>query len=245
MTYKAALSIRRQLVIFAIAMLVYHILFAYAQIDTAATTNVLVQLTLGGPAYFTVLLAIACGANLSLERSETGRVSLLFPISRIRMALATFAVDGVGLAIAYAYACALAIGVSLVTHGPSFTLRGGSLVACIVLPLAAIAAFYGIVALASVIAGHGRYVAPVVAAICIVLFMFTAQDVPMHGFTQWLNILNPLLYLALASEILLGRVHSLGDFYAHLSLGEITAILATIALVSLTSATLIFRRTRP
>lgn len=244
MTYKAVLAIRRQLIVFAIGMLVYHILFAYAQIDVAATTNVLVQLTLGGPAYFTALLAIVCGVNLSLERSETGGVSLLFPISRVRMALTTFAVDGVGLLLAYAYACALAIGASLVTHGPTFTLRGGSLVGCIVLPLAAIAAFYGVVVAVSTLARGGRYLAPVVAVGCILLFMLTAEDVPIRHSIQWLNIVNPLLYLSLASELLLGRVHDLNAFYVNRSLGEITSILATIALVSLTFATLVFRRAR-
>ena len=243
MTYKAVLSIRRQLVVFAIAMIAYHLIFAYAQIDTASKTNVLAQLTLGGPTYFAALLAIACGANLSLERSETGRTSLLFPISRVRMALATFAVDGVGLTLAYAFACVLGIGVSLARHGPTFTLRGGSLLACIVLPLAAIAAFYGVVALVSVVVGHGRYSALVVALVCILLFMFTASDVPASKTFAWLNIVNPLLYLSLASEILLGHVHNL-DIYARLSLKDIASILGVIALVSLTSATLIFRRAR-
>jgi hypothetical protein len=244
MTYKAVLSIRRQLVVFAIAMIAYHLIFfAYAQIGTAPNTNVLAQLTLGGPAYLTALLAVACGANLSLERSETGRTSLLFPISRVRMALATFAVDGVGLTLAYAYACVLGIGVSLALHGPTFTLRGGSLLACIVLPLAAIAAFYGVVALVSVVVGHGRYSALAVAFVCILLFMFTDSDVPGYKIFAWLNIVNPLLYLSLASELVLGHVHKL-DIYTRLSLKDIAKILGVIAVVSLTSANLIFRRAR-
>ena len=243
MTYKAVLSMRRQLVVFVIAMIAYHVFFWWTELDTAARTNPLAQLTLGGPAYFTALLAIACGANIALERSETGRTSLLFPISRIHMALATFTVDGLGLAFAYAIACVLDIGVSLAFHGSAFTLHGGGIFACIVLPLAAIAAFYGVVALVSVVVGHGRYAAIVVAFGCILLFMFTASDVPGYRAFAWLNIVNPLLYLSLASEIVLGRVHNLA-IYDRLSLEEIAASLVTIALVSLISATLIFRRAR-
>lgn len=241
MTYKAILAFRRQLVVFAIAMVAYQLLFSWT-IDTA-TSNPLALLTLGGPAYYVVTLAIVCGVNLSLERSETGRSSLLFPISRARMALTTFAVDGFGLAIAYAIACVLTLGASLLIHGSAFTLRGGGFVQCVVLPLAAIAAFYGFVALVSVAVGRGRYTALIVPIVCILLFMATATDVPGHQNFAWLNIVNPLLYLGLASEIVLGRVHSL-DIYSKLTLEDIAAILGAIALVSLTLATILFRRAR-
>ena len=244
MTYKATLSMRRQLVVFTIAMVAYHVIFTIGMAVMAepSSPHVLTQLTLGGPTYFVSVLALVCGANLGRERSQYAPVALLFPLSRIRQALITFAVDIGGLAVAYTIACALDIGAFAIVHVVS-SLHGGSLLGCVIIPAASIVALYGLSALLSVAVGFGRVVGPTLAVICFIALMLTAPDVPAHRIFQWFNLVNPVIYLYLASMQLLGPPPML-ELYRGISLPTIATALTGLALSYLSIAVLLFRRVR-
>ncbi len=244
MTYKAMLSMRRQLVIFAIVMVVYHLIFSFgfATGPSPASPHMLTEMTLGGPTYFVCFFALICGANLGLERSRYGSVAMLFPITRTRHFVATIAVDIAGLSIAYLIAFALELGSFVLLNG-FHALRGGSFLTCVVIPFASFIALYGFSALASVLIGHGRIVGPTLAALCFLAMMLTAPDVPGHAAFQLLNLVNPVIYLYLASETALGPPPVL-DLYRSITMPEIAAILIALGLISivLTMTSFVFRR---
>lgn len=242
MTYKALLSMRRQLVVFAIAMVAYHIVFTFGMgaVTEPTDAHALVAYTLGGPADFVCFFALICGANIGLERHQHARVTRLLPLSQLRLALATFTVDIIGLVVAYAFSCALGIAAVCVLRGVH-ALHGGSILGCVVIPIASIVALYGASALLSVLLGHGRFVGPTIALLTFLGLMFTAPDVPAHTAFQWLNIVNPVLYLYLATVKLLGPQPALA-FYRNLSIPEIATIVTVMAVASVTLSTFVFSR---
>ena len=244
MTYKVRLSMRRQLTIFAIAMLVYHLIFTFLFATGAEPTSahMLTEMTLGGPTYFVCFFALVCGANLGLERSRYGSAAMLFPITRTRHCLDSIAVDVAGLANAYLIAVALELGSFVLVNG-FHTLHGGSFVTCVVIPFGSFIALYGLSAFASITIGHGRIVGPSLAAGLFLALMLTAPDVPGHATFQVLDAVNPVLYLYLASETALGPPPVL-DLYRTITMPEIAAILLTMSLVTLilTTASFVYER---
>ncbi len=155
MWYKEALSTRRALVAYAIVIGAIAMLNAWAAGDEGGIY--VTQATLGAGAVTTSILALFVGTSLGAERRDMARTALLRPISRERYAWTVFGVDIAALCVAYIGAAVIIIATFQAAHGfPPMDRHGVSLLTCVVLPLGAVLAWYGLTTACSVTSRGSR-----------------------------------------------------------------------------------------
>jgi len=248
MWYKEALSTRRALVAYAIVIGAIAMLNAWAAGDEGGIY--VTQATLGAGAVTTSILALFVGTSLGAERRDMARTALLRPISRERYAWTVFGVDIAALCVAYIGAAVIIIATFQAAHGfPPMDRHGVSLLTCVVLPLGAVLAWYGLTTACSVTSRGSRVVAVLIGPVCYVLWLgATAQVRQVAKAFQALCVVNPMMYLMAAIERVERQAHpntlSLHDsgFYGMLPLAADATILYAIGIGALLVATLAWKR---
>jgi hypothetical protein len=248
MWYKEALAMRRALVVFAIVVAVLGALNAWGAGDSG---GIYLSQALDVACFAAIVLALVVGTHLGSERGAQARLALLRPVPRERYAWTIFVVDMVALVVAYGLGVLFIAGTYEAAHGfAPMDFHGVTATTAVLLPLAAIFAFYGLTALCAVAARGALAVSLLVGPVCLVVWVGGAiYRWPAAQAFRLVCIVNPLMYLASAIARIEDAAHptpgstaSGGGFYAALPVGVDCAMLLAIAAIALLIATFLWKR---
>jgi hypothetical protein len=245
--YKEVLGVRRSLLVYVIVVALVGVFNAWGAGDSG---GIILSQALEVSCFAAIVLALVVGTSLGRELSTQARSALMRPTSRERYAWTIFAVDLAAATIAYVAAAVIVVGTFQAAHGfASMDLRGVTPLSAIVLPLAAIFAFYGVTA-ACALATRGAVVTAVLLGPTLLALWVGAEIYkwPAAAFFRVFSLANPLIYLAAAITRIEHDAHpdlapGIGtSSYAVLSVSTDATILLVIAIVTLALATFLWRR---
>jgi hypothetical protein len=248
MWYKEALAMRRALIVYAIVVVVIAALNAWGAGDSG---GIYVSQAFDAGSFFGIILALVVGTSLGSERGAQARSALLRPASRERYAWTVFAVDLLALAVAYLLGTGIFTGAYQAAHGfPPMDLSGVTVMTAVILPLAAIFAFYGLASACAVATRAAPASSILVGPICLALWVGAEIYAwPAARIFRVLCFANPLMYVAAAVARIERVAHpatiaaaSGGDFYAALPVAADAGVLLAIAAVALLVATFLWKR---